>query len=100
MRIGLFPPTSTQYYGNISIYRQISQVEVLEMSHLALYERHFVHDKLSTTTQTVSEARLMDSVPEQDEMQLDRIHYVLSMLQTILSKADPYLVPSSNLDTA
>jgi hypothetical protein len=70
------------------------------MSQLAVYERHSVHDRLSATIQTVSEARLMDSVPEQDEMQLDRIHYVLSMLQTILNKADPYLLPISILDTA
>jgi hypothetical protein len=62
------------------------------MSHLAVYERHSVHDRLSATIQTVSEARLMDSVSDEDEMQLDRIHYVLSMLQTTLNKADPYLV--------
>ncbi|OPH61227.1 hypothetical protein BC351_14895 [Paenibacillus ferrarius] len=40
----------------------------------------------------------MDGVSVGDEIQLDRIHYVLHLFETVLNKADPFLVPFATLD--
>jgi hypothetical protein len=69
------------------------------LSHIEVVNGHAIHNNLKRALQTLSELLSAENIDSEQLLQIERMHYVLNILQSTFAKADPMMIAVGSLDS-